>query len=188
MEHSAAKSSLFVEVDYYLESWNMAVWKQYAVQWFDPNSGFCIILICSQELEFPNMQQVLSVMHAFYAAKVCQIDPSFMADTSMLQVMWRQMHKLQGSRFWPGLVCGVFWPAWRFHTVALVTWPEVKLTSSVEEKICNFYHARCHCLYKTSIGPRIYTEEQRMISSQDVCPICYNVGSDDGCIAVQFPC
>lgn len=35
-----------------------------------------------QELEFTNMQQVLTVMHAFYAAKVAQVDPSFSFDNS----------------------------------------------------------------------------------------------------------
>ncbi|XP_020896203.1 gamma-2-syntrophin isoform X2 [Exaiptasia diaphana] len=36
-----------------------------------------------QELEFTNMQQVLTVMHAFYAAKVAQVDPKFVMDNSM---------------------------------------------------------------------------------------------------------
>lgn len=35
-----------------------------------------------QELEFTNMQQVLTVMHAFYAAKVAQVDPNFSFDNS----------------------------------------------------------------------------------------------------------
>ncbi|XP_068737422.1 gamma-2-syntrophin-like isoform X1 [Montipora capricornis] len=35
-----------------------------------------------QELEFTNMQQVLTVMHAFYAAKVAQVDPNFSFDSS----------------------------------------------------------------------------------------------------------
>lgn len=36
-----------------------------------------------QELEFTNMQQVLTVMHAFYAAKVAQVDPNFSFDNSV---------------------------------------------------------------------------------------------------------
>ena len=35
-----------------------------------------------QELEFTNMQQVLTVMHAFYAAKVAEVDPNFYFDNS----------------------------------------------------------------------------------------------------------
>ncbi|KAK3699574.1 hypothetical protein QZH41_014275, partial [Actinostola sp. cb2023] len=36
-----------------------------------------------QELEFTNMQQVLTVMHAFYATKVAQVDPKFVIDNSL---------------------------------------------------------------------------------------------------------
>ncbi|XP_022794995.1 gamma-2-syntrophin-like [Stylophora pistillata] len=36
-----------------------------------------------QELEFTNMQQVLTVMHAFYAAKVAQVDPNFSFENSV---------------------------------------------------------------------------------------------------------
>ncbi|XP_067046604.1 gamma-1-syntrophin-like isoform X2 [Acropora muricata] len=35
-----------------------------------------------QEVEFTNMQQVLTVMHAFYAAKVAEVDPNFSYDNS----------------------------------------------------------------------------------------------------------
>ncbi|XP_031555245.1 gamma-2-syntrophin-like isoform X2 [Actinia tenebrosa] len=35
-----------------------------------------------QELEFTNMQLVLTVMHAFYAAKVAQVDPKFVMENS----------------------------------------------------------------------------------------------------------
>ena len=41
-----------------------------------------LLLILFQELEFTNMQQVLTVMHAFYAAKVAQVDPNFSFDNS----------------------------------------------------------------------------------------------------------
>ena len=52
------------------------------------NRGYCtdlfniISFIVFQELEFTNMQQVLTVMHAFYAAKVAQVDPNFSFDNS----------------------------------------------------------------------------------------------------------
>ncbi|XP_048590572.1 gamma-2-syntrophin isoform X2 [Nematostella vectensis] len=36
-----------------------------------------------QELEFSNMQQVLTVMHAFYAAKVAQVDPKFVYENTL---------------------------------------------------------------------------------------------------------
>jgi len=42
----------------------------------------CLLFLSFQELEFTNMQQVLTVMHAFYAAKVAQVDPNFSFDNS----------------------------------------------------------------------------------------------------------
>lgn len=36
-----------------------------------------------QEMEFGNMQQVLTVMHAFYAAKVAQVDPQFVFENTL---------------------------------------------------------------------------------------------------------
>ena len=41
-----------------------------------------VFIVFFQELEFTNMQQVLTVMHAFYAAKVAQVDPNFSFDNS----------------------------------------------------------------------------------------------------------
>lgn len=49
-------------------------------RWFAYLNNVCIVSF--QELEFTNMQQVLTVMHAFYAAKVAQVDPNFSFDNS----------------------------------------------------------------------------------------------------------
>ena len=49
-----------------------------------------------QELEFTNMQQVLTVMHAFYAAKVAQVDPSFSFDSRFLSV-WLEINATEST-------------------------------------------------------------------------------------------